>query len=305
MLLSFSVSPLDAWSAVADTSWDFGDGQTGIGQQLTHTYARPGTYPVSVTSTDALGNPTTTTGSIVIVPAPGSPGASGPAGAVAAPALSRVSRTHRTWREDTRKAMITARRPPIGTTFSFSVDQLARVTLVFTQRLAGRRVAGKCLAPTRANRDHVACPRTTTRGSLSYTVRAGAHRVPFQGRITGRGLPLGPYTVTLTADQHHDRHSLGHAGAALQDRPMRQRSTTPTPRSPLPRRAGLVLLAAFAVLPVIGARLGIAHVAPSQRHRRSSSISSGLVWPSPAEFRRAHGEVAKGAERRRLGRRLR
>jgi PKD repeat protein len=195
----FSVSPLDAWSAVASSAWSFGDGQTGIGQTLTHTYTRSGTYPVSITSADVLGNPTTTTGSITIAPASTSPKPTGSAPGTAAPALSRVSQTHRTWREGTTRATISTRRAPIGTTFAFTVDQAARMTLVFTQSLAGRRTAGKCRAPTRANRRHTTCRRTLARGSLSYTVRAGTHRVTFLGRIAGRSLPLGPYIVTMTA----------------------------------------------------------------------------------------------------------
>lgn len=54
--LSFSVSPLDAWSGVGATSWDFGDGESAAGTTSSHTYAAPGAYTVTVTSEDALGN---------------------------------------------------------------------------------------------------------------------------------------------------------------------------------------------------------------------------------------------------------
>ena len=54
--LSFSVSPRDVWSDVAWTSWSFGDGATASGAHVSHAYAGPGTYEVTVTSADKLGN---------------------------------------------------------------------------------------------------------------------------------------------------------------------------------------------------------------------------------------------------------
>lgn len=35
--------------------WDFGDGKTGRGKSVDHTYANPGTYTVSLTVTDSAG----------------------------------------------------------------------------------------------------------------------------------------------------------------------------------------------------------------------------------------------------------
>ena len=54
---AFSVpTPLDIWSPPVTTSWSFGDGATASGTSATHIYARSGTYTVTVTATDALGN---------------------------------------------------------------------------------------------------------------------------------------------------------------------------------------------------------------------------------------------------------
>jgi PKD domain len=39
---SFAVSPIDAWSPPATTTWDFGDGATATGAAPTHTYATAG-----------------------------------------------------------------------------------------------------------------------------------------------------------------------------------------------------------------------------------------------------------------------
>ena len=45
----------DAWN-ITNYSYDFGDGSTGSGAAATHVYAKPGTYPVTLTVTDADGN---------------------------------------------------------------------------------------------------------------------------------------------------------------------------------------------------------------------------------------------------------
>ena len=64
--LSFSVRPLDAWSAVTATRWTFGDGSRASGTTVDHVYARPGRHTVRVTSIDSIGLLTTATRSIAI-----------------------------------------------------------------------------------------------------------------------------------------------------------------------------------------------------------------------------------------------
>ena len=39
--------------SIAKYDWDFGDGGTGVGPKPTHVYAKPGTYTVRLTVTDA------------------------------------------------------------------------------------------------------------------------------------------------------------------------------------------------------------------------------------------------------------
>ena len=58
-ILSYSATAADAWSAVASYSWSFGDGTTATGPSVTHAYADPGTYAVTLTVADAVGNTTT------------------------------------------------------------------------------------------------------------------------------------------------------------------------------------------------------------------------------------------------------
>ena len=51
-------------------AWDYGDGSTGTGATASHTYAAPGTYPVTLTVTDENGGTDTTTSSPSAAPTP-------------------------------------------------------------------------------------------------------------------------------------------------------------------------------------------------------------------------------------------
>jgi len=68
--LAFSVSPFDVWSPVGTTSWAFGDEGAAGGNVVTHRFARPGTYPVTATAADDLGNASAASGSVRIYPKP-------------------------------------------------------------------------------------------------------------------------------------------------------------------------------------------------------------------------------------------
>jgi hypothetical protein len=117
------------------------------------------------------------------------------------PIVSNVRQSHRVWREGNRRASFARRhRPPVGTTFSFSLNQQARVSFAFTQLVGGRKVKGKCVAPTRRNRHRRACKRTVTPGTLAFAAHNGTNRVSFQGRVSAsKKLGLGHYTVVITA----------------------------------------------------------------------------------------------------------
>ena len=71
--LEFSVSPLDVWSALGATDWRFGDGSSAGGTSATHTYTTPGSYSVTLTSADALGNTTSAGSTVSISSAPPAP----------------------------------------------------------------------------------------------------------------------------------------------------------------------------------------------------------------------------------------
>jgi hypothetical protein len=90
--LAFSVSPFDLWSALGPVSWNFGDGAETDGAGVSHTYTAPGTYTVTLSAADALGNLSIATGQVSISAGAAPAGlASGSAGA--GPASGPVAKT--------------------------------------------------------------------------------------------------------------------------------------------------------------------------------------------------------------------
>ena len=118
------------------------------------------------------------------------------------PVLTAVRQSHPIWREGSRLAKISRRahRPPVGTTFSFSLDQSAIVSLRFTQKVTGRRSGRRCVARTKRNAHRKHCTLTVTVASLSFRAHAGADKIAFQGRLSrARKLRPGRYTVIVRA----------------------------------------------------------------------------------------------------------
>jgi hypothetical protein len=67
--LALSVAPFDPFSALGATTWSFGDGTTATGTSVTHGYSSPGTYSVTVTSADAVGNTSSAVKTVTIAQA--------------------------------------------------------------------------------------------------------------------------------------------------------------------------------------------------------------------------------------------
>lgn len=58
----------DSEGAIGSFAWDFGDGTTGPGSQINHTYSEAGTYSITLTVTDSFGESQTKTETIEIIP---------------------------------------------------------------------------------------------------------------------------------------------------------------------------------------------------------------------------------------------
>jgi hypothetical protein len=63
--LNFSVTATDAWTPSPTVSWNFGDGQTAEGPSVSHAF-NAGTFNVTVTATDSLGNASSASGTVQV-----------------------------------------------------------------------------------------------------------------------------------------------------------------------------------------------------------------------------------------------
>jgi hypothetical protein len=135
-----------------------------------------GQHTFSVTATDADGGTTTVSATYLVVGQGGGPG------------LSAVGETRRRWSLAT------------GTTFRFTLDRPAQVTLAFTRHTTGRRVKSKCVLNTRRNRHHQRCDLARPAGKIVTPAQAGANSFSFAGVVGhGRRLRPGSYTVDVAA----------------------------------------------------------------------------------------------------------
>jgi DNA-binding beta-propeller fold protein YncE len=162
-----------------------------------------GAYGCRVTAVNPAGSNSQTSAALTVT-----------AGSVpSGPVLSGVRQSHRTWRAANKLATAARKpRPPVGTRFSYVLNEAARVTFAFSQTLSGRKAAGHCVKQTRRNRHKRACTLTIARGTIAVNGSAGANQLRFYGRVTPRTrLTPGRYAVAITATDtasHRSRPSL-------------------------------------------------------------------------------------------------
>jgi hypothetical protein len=141
----------------------------------------PGTHSFTVAASDSLGTTSTTTASYTVV--------------AVLPKITSLRQTALKWLERRIKGL----RLPLGTTFSFSLDQAARVKLSFTRLASGRVASGRCVSPPLAGPRAQRCTRSLSAGTLSVPADRGANALAFTGKTSAGRLPAGTYTVVLRA----------------------------------------------------------------------------------------------------------
>jgi len=200
---------------VVDSSFTCSEGKggTGIstcldqnghasGAAIDTTTPGPHTLTVTATSTDGQTSTASSTYTVLAAPAIAPPASS----AVAAPVLGDLKETHARWRDGNALAQISSSNklshPPVGTTFTFTLNVAGTVKLAFTTTSPGRlaKIKRVCVAQTKHNTKLRKCKRTLTAGTVSLNARSGTDKIAFQGRVSStRKLKPGAYTVTFTA----------------------------------------------------------------------------------------------------------
>ncbi|HVX32930.1 MAG TPA: PKD domain-containing protein [Solirubrobacterales bacterium] len=193
---SFSVDPLDVWSTPAETStsWSFGDGGSAQGTAVSHAFARPGTYQVTVTSTDSVGNATSATGTVTVKegpPAPVRENSHPTERDTRRPKITGLRVTPRTIAAASRKGR--AHRPKAR--IRFTLNEKTTVVLTAKRRLHRRCGRRRCVKL-------VAVP-----GRLTVGGKTGANSLPFAGTLGGRRLRSGRYVLNALATDPSGKRS--------------------------------------------------------------------------------------------------
>jgi hypothetical protein len=116
------------------------------------------------------------------------------------PTVGSVTESAKRWRAGKALPHESRARPPVGTTFSFKLNEDASVTFVFSRKVAGSKVNRRCVRRTRANRHLPSCKLLVTAGSFSFSGHSGTNRVSFAARISpAKKLRPGGYTLVITA----------------------------------------------------------------------------------------------------------
>jgi hypothetical protein len=119
------------------------------------------------------------------------------------PMLLGLTQSARTWREGKLLAHVSSasrkpkKKPPIGTTFSFTLSEPATLTLVFSRPAGGRLMGSRCVAQTKKNEHNHRCTRTLIGGRLHLSAHLGKNKVRFQGRISKNRKLMPGHTFAL------------------------------------------------------------------------------------------------------------
>ena len=199
---------------IASYLWDFGDGQTQMGPlaAVQHTYAKPGSYPITLTVTDQAGCAL----SIVYTGQTTSCNGSGkarvmhtitvPAATVTIPLLPAVG-TERispsafpAYLAGPSALAAKRRKRTYGAKVTYTLNVAASVRFTVQLRSIGRKVThakkATCERPTKHNRKQHRCIRyITVKGSFTRAGLTGSNTFRFSGRLNGKRLTRGEYRL--------------------------------------------------------------------------------------------------------------
>jgi PKD repeat protein len=187
--LAFAVSPLAVTTALGQTSWSFGDGsQPTVGTSVSHAFTAPGSYHVTVTTADVLGNTTSASSTVVVTNASTRPRCRCMRQHLI---LSKVHITNRRFRVTGSHASRKGQHRPVlpfGTTFRFALSERATV------RIEIARVGVRDCKKATSHCTH------RPAGTLMYVAeRAGSDAAVFHGRVGKNVLRAGRYIASITA----------------------------------------------------------------------------------------------------------
>ena len=172
-----------------------------------------GQHTFTATATDTDGIAATQTATYSVTPPPAGTRPPGLATrrrhATPPPLITAVRQSAAVWREhSTPRSTSFAKKVPVGTTFSFHIDQQAHIRLTFGKQTNGRDVRSRCVAQTTNNEHESHCMRTVVAGTLRLSVHPGAHKLHFAGHVSRtRKLKPGRYALTIVATNSTGHHS--------------------------------------------------------------------------------------------------
>lgn len=175
--------------------------------QVTQTGSVPDPTPADTTATETVPVAYDTT----IDPGTGRPGTGGtedrPTGS--APEIQSLALKPATFRAATSgPSAVAAARAPIGTLVTVKLSAAATLTFRVERAKTGRKVGGRCVAPTAGNRRAKRCTRWVTLTSrFTADGEAGTNRLRFSGRLGGLRLAPGSYRLAVTAKDARGRTS--------------------------------------------------------------------------------------------------
>jgi hypothetical protein len=172
-----------------------------------------GSFPISVTATDATGCQGTERLTLTVAQSQsgGTPPPSGgqPPPPAQPPVISSARLSTRAFRAAAHGASLTRKRTvPIGTTIRYKDSKAAVTTFTVLRLMTGHKKKRSCLRG-QPHKHQLRCTLRLAVGSFAHTDVAGAVSVFFSGRVRGHELPPGRYLLMLTPRAN------GHTGRTV------------------------------------------------------------------------------------------